>query len=90
VRELVRPFDEAALVYPWSHPDPAVDALYETVFKLVKASQSAGESRQTLFMRIWRSVMELLSEEELAVWAERQPVLTQAVRAVPTLSEDWY
>ena len=90
VRGLVRPFDEAALVYPWSHPDPAVDALYETVFKLVKASQNAGESRQTLFRRIWQAVTDLLPAEEQAVWAERQPVLSQAVRAVPTLSEDWY
>ena len=90
VQGVARPFDEAALVYPWSHPDPAVDTLYETVFKLVKASQSAGESRQTLFMRVWQAVLNLLPAEEQAVWAEREPVLTQAVQAVPTLSEDWY
>lgn len=51
VRDLVRPFNEAALVYPWVHPDPAVDALYQTIFKLVKAGQNAGESRQTMFSR---------------------------------------
>jgi hypothetical protein len=90
VQGLVRPFDEAALVYPWSHPDLVVDALYETVFKLVKASQNAGESRQTLFRRIWQAVIELLPEEEQSSWAERLPVLSKAVRAVPTLSEDWY
>ncbi|MBK8902798.1 MAG: radical SAM protein [Anaerolineaceae bacterium] len=90
VQALVAPFDQSALVYPWSHPNPAVDRLYQTVFKLVKASQNAGESRQTLFRRLWQAVMDLLPAEEQAVWAERQPVLSQAVRAVPTLSEDWY
>lgn len=90
VQDLVRPFDEATLVYPWSHPDPAMDALYETVFKLVKASQNASESRQTLFRRIWQAVMALLPPEEQVEWVERQPVLTQTARAVPTLSEDWY
>ncbi|MCB9007815.1 MAG: radical SAM protein [Ardenticatenaceae bacterium] len=90
VQRLVEPFDEAALVYPWSHPDPAVDALYETVFKLVKASQNAGESRQTLFRRIWQAVLALLPEEEQAAWAARLPVLSQTAQAVPTLSEDWY
>ncbi len=90
VQGLVRPFDEAALVYPWSHPDPAVDGLYETVFKLVKASQNAGEPRQTLFMRIWQAVMELLPQEERVAWANRLPVLSKTAQAVPTLSEDWY
>ncbi|WP_420631056.1 CUAEP/CCAEP-tail radical SAM (seleno)protein [Candidatus Leptofilum sp.] len=90
VRDLVAPFDQAALVYPWQHPDPAVDALYETVFKLVKASQSAGESRQTQFNRIWQAALALLPEAEQASWAARQPVLTHLARAVPTLSEDWY
>ena len=90
VQGLVRPFDEAALVYPWSHPDPAVDTLYETVFKLVKASQNAGESRQTLFQRIWQAVMAQLPEDAQAEWEQRLPVLSQKVWAVPTLSEDWY
>ncbi len=90
VQELVAPFDQTALVYPWSHPDPAVDALYETVFKLVKASQNAGETRQTLFNRIWQSVLALLPEAEQAEWAARLPTATRAAQAVPTLSEAWY
>jgi len=56
----------------------------------VKASQNAGESRQTLFMRIWQAVMELLPQEEQVVWARRLPVLSKTAQAVPTLSEDWY
>jgi radical SAM superfamily enzyme YgiQ (UPF0313 family) len=90
VQNLVEPFDEAALVYPWTHPDPAVDALYETVFKLVKASQNAGESRQTLFRRIWQAVLALLPDAEQATWAARLPGVMKTAQAVPTLSEDWY
>jgi len=89
VQDLIRPFDEVALVYPWTHPDPAVDALYETVFKLVKASQNAGESRQTLFNRIWQAVIGLLPETERATWAAK-PIAAQKAAAFPTLSESWY
>lgn len=90
VQNLVEPFDEAALVYPWSHPDSAVDGLYETVFKLVKASQNAGESRQTLFNRIWQAGLALLPPDEQMAWTERLPAMTQTAQAVPTLSEAWY
>lgn len=90
VQNLVQPFDEAALVYPWKHPDPAVDALYETVFKLVKASQNAGESRQTLFRRIWQAVLNLLPEAERAAWGNQEITLSKTAVAIPTLSEAWY
>jgi hypothetical protein len=93
VGELVRPFDQSALVYPWSHPDPAVDTLYETVFKLVKASQNGGESRQTLFRRVWQAALALLPEDGQAEWVargSRHASTLQAAQAVPSLSEDWY
>lgn len=93
VQALMDPFDQSALVYPWQHPDPAVDALYATVFKLVKASQNAGESRATLFNRIWQAVLDLLPEAEQAAWTahrSRHASTLQTVQAVPSLSEDWY
>ncbi len=90
VRDLIRPFDEAALVYPWTHPDPAVDALYETLFKLIKACQNAGESRQTLFSRIWQTVISFLPEAERVTWEARLPNVFKTAAAVPTLSESWY
>jgi hypothetical protein len=93
VQVLVAPFDPAALIYPWRHPIPAVDGLYETVFKLVKASQNAGESRQMLFQRIWQAALALLPEDEQVAWTARwsRHVSTlQTAQAVPSLSEDWY
>jgi radical SAM superfamily enzyme YgiQ (UPF0313 family) len=85
VRELVRPFDETALVYPWSHPDPRLDELYEEVFRLVKANQKSGESRRIHFERVWQAAIGLLPPEDV-------PVRTgvPAGMVVPTLSESWY
>jgi len=85
VRELVRPFDETALVNPWSHPDPRLDELYEEVFRLVKANQKSGESRRIHFERVWQAAVDLLPLGDVPV---RSGVLTDVV--VPTLSESWY
>jgi radical SAM superfamily enzyme YgiQ (UPF0313 family) len=85
VQELVRPFDETALVYPWSHPDPRLDELYEQIFRLVKANQKSGESRRLHFERVWQAAVDWLSPEEVPV---RSGVLADV--AVPTLSESWY
>ncbi|MCP4358602.1 MAG: radical SAM protein, partial [Chloroflexi bacterium] len=84
VRALVRPFDDAALVYPWNHPQPQVDWLYESIFKLVKASQTGGESRRILFARIWQMLAGILGEQ-----MPKRPA-DVSVLAVPMLSEDWY
>ncbi|MCL4264625.1 MAG: radical SAM protein [Anaerolineae bacterium] len=85
VKELVRPFDPAALVYPWAHPDPRVDALYETVFTEVKASQSAAEPRRVTFERVWRAATAVLPAAYIpARTLSPEPVF------VPTLSEEWY
>jgi len=85
VRELVKPFDNTALVYPWSHPDPRLDELYERVFRLVKANQKNSESRRIHFERVWQAAADLLSPEDVPV---RSGLLADVV--VPTLSESWY
>lgn len=85
-RTLVDDFDEAALVYPWSHPDPAMDELYEKIFALVKAHQRSGESRRLLFQRVWQMA------ESLAPGHRRLDEIDGAITAgpVPALSEEWY
>lgn len=85
VADLVGEFDQAGLVYPWVHPDAQVDALYEAVFKLIKASQRAEESRQVLFERIWETAVSYLDAPNII----RRKIRKEEV-AVPTLSEDWY
>lgn len=78
-------FDEAALVYPWQHPDPGMDDLYEELFRQVKANQKNGESRRLLFERIWRATVETLPEMEMLPKREMKTAV-----AVPKFSEDWY
>jgi hypothetical protein len=85
VQALVRPFVPEALAYPWSHPDPAVDSLYEAIFKLVAASQNAGESKRVTFERIWQTAVATCAPNEIPERQEPQKVL-----AIPSLSEEWY
>jgi radical SAM superfamily enzyme YgiQ (UPF0313 family) len=86
--QIVDSFDPAALCYPWQHPDPEMDRLYERVFRLVKQNQHSGESRRTLFGRIWQAATELVPEIELAAGEETRWAL--AAEPVPALSESWY
>ncbi|MFN8486047.1 MAG: CUAEP/CCAEP-tail radical SAM protein [Caldilineaceae bacterium] len=94
VQTLVGPFDEAALVYPWSHPDLRVDVLQQAVFQLVQQAEAESASRRVIFAKVWE-----LAANAYAV-AESQPapdlalpptLLAQdALRFTPRLSEPWY
>jgi radical SAM superfamily enzyme YgiQ (UPF0313 family) len=87
VRDMVGPFDEAGLIYPWRHNDPRVDRLQADVQALVQAATARGEDRREIFSQVW-------------MLAERSPVgsprpLTHTAslpqRApIPYLTEPWY
>jgi hypothetical protein len=53
VRAIAGPFDSAALIYRWTHPDPEVDALAARVLAIVTAEQRKGTPRREVFNRIW-------------------------------------
>ncbi|HYP06033.1 MAG TPA: CUAEP/CCAEP-tail radical SAM protein, partial [Bryobacteraceae bacterium] len=55
VGSLVGEFDRKALVYPWRHRDPAVDALAEQVSRIVRAGLAARRSRAELFSDVWEA-----------------------------------
>ena len=87
VHRMVGPFDEAALVYPWRHPDPRVDQLQAVVAALVQAAPTRGESRRQVFAHVW-----LLAER--AAHGSHRP-LPPAIQAparvtIPYLTEPWY
>jgi radical SAM superfamily enzyme YgiQ (UPF0313 family) len=89
VRELVGEFDEAALSYPWSNPDPRVDALQRELEQVAQREAKAKAPRVTLFAEIWRSLHRAMGLEEGA--APLPPVPPGRVRAtVPYLTEPWY
>ncbi len=87
IRKLVGPFDAQALVYPWKHANPGVDALAEEVQDIVAASEKLQRGRAATFQRIWRAA-------NLAAGnSVQEPALVPllASRAtVPYLNEPWY
>jgi radical SAM superfamily enzyme YgiQ (UPF0313 family) len=88
VRQLVERFDEAALCYPWSHPDPRTDRLYEDVLAVVKGAKK--KTRSEIFGDVWRVAHE--GYEDSA--QERFKVLRSsdfpARATIPYLSEPWF
>ncbi len=81
IREVVREFDDEALLYRWKHADPRMDALAGMLLNLVDREQKAGKSRTQIFSSIW----------ELAFRAEMPENYALMPRAaVPYLDEPWY
>ena len=87
VRSLVAPFDGEALVHPWRHPDPRVDALQVALERMVAEATSRGESRRAIFARAWR--LAGLPHEEGPHEFVAAGVAT-ARAPVPYLTEPWY
>jgi radical SAM superfamily enzyme YgiQ (UPF0313 family) len=72
------PFDEAALVYPWRHPDPRMDALAARVQEAVTGGLKEKLSRGEIFARI----------ASAAGVPEFPGLLSRA--EIPYLNEPWY
>ncbi len=90
VREMVGPFDQKALVYPWRHANPRVDRLCDEVQELVRRGEKLGRARAQHFARIWKAAAQAAREaragEEIV---GPEPVLL-ARAAIPYLNEPWY
>ncbi|MGO9275163.1 MAG: CUAEP/CCAEP-tail radical SAM (seleno)protein [Terriglobia bacterium] len=87
VREMVAPFDEAGLVYPWAHPDPRVDELCQQAQAIVERGQRKEWSRRTIFTRIWKLAHHAAG---LAGREIPQEAVGAARATVPYLTEPWY
>ena len=87
VRQMVMPFDEAGLVYPWAHPDPRVDELCRQAQAIIERGQKKGWSRRTIFTRIWRLAHDVAG---LVARTIPQEAVGPAPATVPYLTEPWY
>jgi hypothetical protein len=90
VQRMVEPFDHAALVYPWTHPDPAMDRLYHDVRHAVHSGQNTGRSRRAIFEHVVD-----LAERAAGPRAHDRRVLLgegyhQRAPAIPRLTEPWF
>jgi radical SAM superfamily enzyme YgiQ (UPF0313 family) len=74
----IGPFDEAALVYPWRHPDPGMDELAARVQDAVTGGLKAKLSRGEIFARIARA----------SGLPDFPGLLSRA--EIPYLNEPWY
>jgi radical SAM superfamily enzyme YgiQ (UPF0313 family) len=79
IREMIGPFDPAALSYKWKHSDPGLDGLCTEIQKLIQREEHRKASRTEIFGKIW----------ELA--HQRPPDFHLPSRAaIPYLNEPWY
>ena len=87
--DLIDDFDESSLCYPWRHPDPAVDHLYETVMECITSGQEQGSSRHQIFEQIWCVACENERLVEEKAWGISR-IQGARQRMIPHLSEPWY
>ena len=92
VRRTVGPFDPAALVYPWRHADPRLDALAERVQDLASEGAREGDrskrTRSETFACIWRAAAEAAGLGAAATtW---QPPADGTRAGIPHFTEPWY
>jgi len=90
MRALVEPFDQAALVYPWKHADPRVDALCAEVQELVRIGEKLNRSRTQTFRRIWQAAAVAAEAAGFTQAALRPEPALLARAAIPYLNEPWY
>lgn len=83
---LIGPFDQAALTYPWAHPDPRMDQLQREVLRSVSVRR---RSRQDSFADVWRLAQAALDAPVRQ--AARYAAARQLDRTpIPHMSEPWY
>jgi radical SAM superfamily enzyme YgiQ (UPF0313 family) len=86
VRAMAAPFDSAALVFPWKHADPRVDALAREISQIAQRGDSLKLSRTEIFAHIRRAARAAAGIREPQSIAA--PISKAA--AVPYLDEPWY
>lgn len=89
VSEMVGPFDEAALVYPWRHSDPRLDALCVRLQEIVHAGEKMNRPRTRIFDRIEEAAYEARGAEGASVRSPTSRVVASRA-TIPYLNEPWY
>lgn len=90
IQALVHNFDEAALVYPWHHPDPRVDQLQQDVITFVQQAEKQGQRRDAIFAGIWQ-LAQAAQRTSGGLHLSEPPTFHQRHSSyAPRLSEPWY
>jgi hypothetical protein len=83
-------FDEAALVYPWKHPDARVDLLCEELQEIVHAGEKRNHGRARIFERIKQATYSAAGREKEAEMQSGALAILAARATIPYLNEPWY
>ncbi len=83
MRERIGPFDATTLTHPWTHADPAVDALQAAVARQVGVGLNA--SRRDVFARVWET-----AHAHAAADAPARREAPPSRATIPYLNEPWY
>ena len=84
IRRVTAAYSPTSLIYPWTHCDPAVDALQRSVEGIV--AKQLGADRRTVFGQVWDTAF---AAAGLTPPLRREPPqLSRA--AIPYLNEPWY
>jgi len=89
VRQLIGPFDEAALCYRWTHPDPRVDRLYEAILAAVKHSTREKRGRRQAFLAVWDLAHASDTDSGQRLWTSPPNDIPDRA-TIPFLSEPWF
>lgn len=86
IRAWTGPFDSAALVFPWKHEDPRLEALSRDILELVQRGEKLEFSRTEIFLRIRYMARAAAGIGE----APGAPPSQGKRKPVPFLDEPWY
>jgi hypothetical protein len=96
VKTLIGPFDSSALVFPWAHADPRMDALAREISQIVQRGDGLKLSRTEIFSHIRRAAHAASGNRSSGAVGARHAVTLQinstAAKSVPVpyLDEPWY
>ena len=90
IRQLVQPFDEAALFYPWKNPDARVEELCKAVQEIVGAGEKTGRARTWIFERIEDAAFAAVGAGKPDRPAKNPLAIVAAAATVPYMDEPWY
>ena len=86
VQQIVGPFDQTALIYPWKNSTSGLDGLASILQETVADSEKLKRTRSATFERIYRKASLAAGREAKE---EQMPVLASRA-TVPYLNEPWY
>jgi radical SAM superfamily enzyme YgiQ (UPF0313 family) len=90
IHQVIGPFDERALFFPWTHPDPRVDELHHAVLDRVQSATASGDDRRQVFAAVWELTQRLMAASSGEAPAPMPKVGAAMSAPVPQLTEPWY